>query len=73
MHPFSFLKELFVPQKLKISHRLVNKLLEIDEESLVKHAKEITANEVALVEAIELFAGSKEKFNISRIYFFHSE
>ncbi len=66
MHPFSFLKELFVPQKLKISHKLVNRLLDIDEEDLSNHAKAITVNEVALVEAIELFAESEEKFNIAR-------
>ena len=66
MHPFSFLKELYIPQKLKISHRLVNRLIDVDEEDLIKHIKEITANEVALVEAIELFAESEEKFNISR-------
>jgi hypothetical protein len=67
MHPFSFLKELFVPQKLKISQKLVYRLVEIDEEILVKHKKEITANEEALMEAIELFAESEEKFNIAKL------
>lgn len=66
MHPFSFLKELFVPQKLKISQRLVYRLVEIDEQDLDAHNKAIIANEEALVESIELFAKSEEKFNIAR-------